>query len=82
MKKILLGLFLILGAISFAAPSRINTAKIQQDGNTVILDDSDAFAFGKLIDQSSVLAVTYYVGKVKLDMFINYMHQKKVYISM
>ena len=62
MKKILLGLFLILGAISFSAPSRINTAKIQQDGNTVILDDSDAFAFGKLIDQSSVLAVTYYVG--------------------
>ena len=42
MKKILLGLFLILGAISFSAPSRINTAKIQQDGNTVILDDSDA----------------------------------------
>ena len=62
MKKILLGLFLILGVVSFAAPSRINTAKIQQDGNTVILDDSDAFAFGKLIDQSSVLAVTYYVG--------------------
>ena len=62
MKKILLGLFLILGAISFSAPSRINTAKIQQDGNTVILDDSDVFAFGKLLDQSSVLAVTYYVG--------------------
>ncbi|MHB9297430.1 hypothetical protein ACW0S4_02975 [Fusobacterium polymorphum] len=62
MKKILLGLFLILGAISFSAPSRINTAKIQQDGNTVILDDSDVFAFGKLVNQSSVLAVTYYVG--------------------
>jgi len=63
MKKILLGLFLILGAISFAAPSHVNVAKIQNDGgNTVILDGSDAFAFGKLIDQSSVLAVTYYVG--------------------
>ena len=58
MKKILLGLFLILGAISFSAPSRINTAKIQQDGNTVILDDSDVFAFGKLVDQSSVLALS------------------------
>ena len=62
MKKIILGLFLMLGVVSFAAPSRINTAKIQQDGNTVILDDSDVFAFGKLVDQSSVLAVTYYVG--------------------
>ena len=65
MKKILLGLFLILGAISFSAPSHVNVAKIQNDGGmvfTVILDDSDAFAFGKLIDQSSVLAVTYYVG--------------------
>ena len=62
MKKILLGLFLILGVVSFAAPSRINTSKIEQDGNMVIMDDSDVFAFGKLVDQSSVLAVTYYVG--------------------
>ena len=62
MKKFLLGLFLILGVVSFAAPSRINTAKIEQDGNMVIMDDSDVFAFGKLVDQSSVLAVTYYVG--------------------
>ena len=62
MKKIILGLFLMLGVVSFAAPSRINTAKIEQDGNMVIMDDSDVFAFGKLVDQSSVLAVTYYVG--------------------
>ena len=38
MKKILLGLFLMLGLISFAAPSHINTAKVEQDGGMVLLD--------------------------------------------
>ena len=63
MKKILLGLFLILGTVSFAAPSHINEAKVKQDGNIIMLDDSDIFSFEKkLVDQSSVLGVTYYVA--------------------
>ena len=32
MKKFILGLFLILGAISFAAPKYVNTDKITQLG--------------------------------------------------
>ena len=62
MKKILLGLFLILGAISFAAPSHINTAKVEQDGGMVLLDEGDAYSFAEVIDGNSLLAVTYYVG--------------------
>ena len=64
MKKIILGLFLILGAISFAAPSHVNVAKIQNDGGMVLIDKSNAYSFGKLVDGNSVLAVTYYIGEL------------------
>ena len=64
MKKILLGLFLILGVASFAAPSHVNVAKVQNDGGMVLLDEENAYSFAKLIDESSLLAVTYYVGDV------------------
>ena len=64
MKKIILGLFLMLGVVSFAAPSRINTAKIEQDGGMVLLDEGDVYSFAEVIDGNSLLAVTYYVGDV------------------
>jgi len=62
MKKIILGLFLMLGLISFAAPSHINTAKVKQDGNIVMLDDSYIFSFERPVAQSSELGVTYHIG--------------------
>ena len=62
MKKIILGLFLMLGLISFAAPSHINTAKVKQDGNIVMLDDSYIFSFERPVGQSSELSVTYHIG--------------------
>ena len=64
MKKILLELFLILGAISFAAPSHVNVAKIQNDGGMVLIDKSNAYSFGKLVDGNSVLAITYHIGEL------------------
>ena len=64
MKKILLGLFLMLGAISFSAPSHVNVAKIQNDGGMVLIDKSNAYSFGKLVDGNSVLAITYYIGEL------------------
>ena len=65
MKKILLVLFLMLGAVSLAAPSRVNVAKIQNDGGIVLIDKSNAYSFIKLIDENSLLAVTYYVGELE-----------------
>ena len=52
----------MLGLISFAAPSHINTAKVKQDGNIVMLDDSYIFSFERPVGQSSELSVTYHIG--------------------
>ena len=64
MKKILLGLFLMLGAISFATPSHINVAKIKQDGHSILIDENNSYSFGELVNQNSLLVVTYYVGEL------------------
>ena len=64
MKKILLGLFLMLGAISFATPSHINVAKIKQDGHSILMDENNSYSFGELVNQNSLLVVTYYVGEL------------------
>ena len=39
MKKIILGLFLILGAVSFAVPKYVNTTKIKSAGYEITTDD-------------------------------------------
>ena len=64
MKKILLGLFLMLGVVSFAAPSRVNVNKIKQDGHMEVLNNDNAYSFGELINENSLLVVTYYVGNL------------------
>lgn len=62
MKKILLGLLLILGTVSFAAPSRVNINKIKQDGHMEVMSEDNAYSFGELINENALLVVTYYVG--------------------
>ncbi|MHB9306982.1 hypothetical protein ACW0UU_05875 [Fusobacterium polymorphum] len=62
MKKILLGLLLILGTISFAAPSRVNVTKIKQDGHMEVINNDNTYSFGELINENALLVVTYYVG--------------------
>ena len=47
MKKFLLGLFLMLGAVSFAAPKYVDTAKLQKNSYQIIQDEEGAFLFGK-----------------------------------
>ena len=64
MKKILLGIFLMLGVVSFAAPSRVNVNKIKQDGHMEVLNNDNAYSFGELINENSLLVVTYYVGNL------------------
>ena len=41
MKKILLGLFLMLGAVSFAAPKYVDTNRLQNVGYQITADDED-----------------------------------------
>ena len=47
MKKIILAIFLMLGAISFAVPKYANTAKLQKNSYQIIQDEEGAFLFGK-----------------------------------
>ena len=58
MKKLILGLFLILGALSFAAPKYVNTDKITQLGYKVDNDIPEIFLFQKykLFDKKGAAA--------------------------
>ena len=47
MKKVLLGLFLILGVVSFAAPKYVDKVKLQKNSYQIIQDEADVFLFGK-----------------------------------
>lgn len=59
MKKIILGLFLILGAISFAVPKYVNTTKIKSAGYEITTDDVNIFGIGK-VTQEAAISVAYY----------------------
>ena len=47
MKKFLLVLFLMLGAVSFAAPKYVDMAKLQKNSYQIIQDEEGTFLFGK-----------------------------------
>ena len=47
MKKIILAIFLMLGAVSFAAPKYVDMAKLQKNSYQIIQDEEGAFLFGK-----------------------------------
>ena len=59
MKKIILGLFLILGAISFAVPKYVNTTKLQNAGYEITGDDEDLFSFGKSTKEAGISVAFY-----------------------
>ena len=58
MKKIILGLFLILGAISFAAPKYVNTDKITQLGYKVDNDIPEIFLFQKMEPDGTGISIS------------------------
>ena len=47
MKKILLCLFLILGVVSFTAPSRIATNKAKQNGYASLMNSKHLYSISK-----------------------------------
>ena len=54
MKKIILGLFLMLGVASFAVPKYVNTTKLQSAGYEITTDDEDLFSFGKATQEAGI----------------------------
>ena len=64
MKKLILGLFLILGAVSFAVPNFINTTKLQNSGYTIMEDSENILtvAGADIVDGDSILAVSFYLS--------------------
>ena len=54
MKKIILGLFLILGALSFASPSFVDVNKIKQNSYEIRDDEDDFFTFVKSTDEAGI----------------------------
>ena len=66
MKKILLCLFLILGVVSFTAPSRIDTNKAEQNGYQSLMNSKHLYSISKQINNDSSLNIVYSTG-VLLD---------------
>ena len=47
MKKIILSLFLVLGVLSFAAPSYVDVNRIKKDGYEIDVNDNDTLSFSQ-----------------------------------
>ena len=64
MKKLILGLFLILGAVSFTMPNFINTTKLQKAGYTIIEDSETVFTIAdtNVVDGDPILVASFYLS--------------------
>ena len=64
MKKLILGLFLILGAVSFTMPNFINTTKVQKAGYTIIEDSETVLTIADtdVVDGDSILVASFYLS--------------------
>ena len=64
MKKIILGLFLILGAVSFAVPNFINTTKLQKAGYYIVEDSETVLTIAdtNVVDGDSILVASFYLS--------------------
>ena len=64
MKKLILGLFLILGAVSFAVPNFINTTKLQKAGYTIIEDSETVLTIADtdVVDGDPILVASFYLS--------------------
>ena len=63
MKKILLGLFLGLTALSFSAPSFVNVKEIERKNYNIVLDEDAALVYyGKLGKNKDVIVTYFYDG--------------------
>ena len=94
MKKIILGLFLILGAIAFAVPKNLDVNKVKKAGYEIARDEDSAVILGKATDDAGI-TVALFLGNVnakgvsdsikatapKNQKFLSSRETKKAYIS-
>ena len=94
MKKIILGLFLILGAMSFAVPKNLDADKVKKAGYEITRDEDSAVILGKATDDAGI-TVALFLGNVnakgvsdsikatapKNQKFLSSKETKKAYIS-
>ena len=78
MKKIILGLFLILGAISFAAPKYVNTDKITQLGYKVDNDIPEIFLFQKMEPDGTGISISLFEIPNKSSKYISDMEKENI----
>ena len=64
MKKILLGLFLGLTALSFSAPSFVNTRQIERKNYNIVLDEEAALVYFGILGKNRELIVTYFYNGI------------------
>ena len=62
MKKIILSLFLLLGAISFAAPSYVDVNRIKKDGYDIDVNDNDTLAFTQKSSSMNAVVTMYFTN--------------------
>ena len=64
MKKLILGLFLILGAVSFAVPNFIDTTKLQKAGYNIVEDSETILTIAdtNVVDGDSILVASFYLS--------------------
>ena len=64
MKQLILGLFLILGAVSFAVPNFINTTKLQKAGYNIVEDSETVLTIADtdIVDGDSILVASFYLS--------------------
>lgn len=60
MKKIILGLFLMLGVLAFAAPKYVDVNKIQKSGYQLSQDTNEAFIFGKATEEVGITVAYFF----------------------
>ena len=65
MKKIILAIFLVLGAVSFAAPKYVDMAKLQKNSYQIIQDEEGAFLFGKSTEDVGLTVALFDVPESK-----------------
>ena len=94
MKKIILGLFLILGAMSFAVSKSLDANKVKKAGYEITRDEDSAVIFGKSTDNAGI-TVALFIGDTsakdvndsikatapKSQKFLSSRETKKAYIS-
>ena len=62
MKKIILSLFLLLGVLSFTAPSYVDVNRIKKDGYDIDVNDSDTLAFTQKGSDMNLIVTMYFTN--------------------